>query len=102
MPNGLTREQLLRKIKDAPDRCLITGFYKCEYYTIGDNVVYLPNPAYDAFTLPEYIPEEKAFYWTRYDMDDDFREEHEFLCCLNDLEERANFEDIKKFYNITE
>lgn len=89
-------------IDAAPERCPITGLKKCESYTIGDNVVYLPEPAYDAYTLPEYDPDSKAFYRIHYDMDDDFRQETEWLCDLDDLRGRKDFKQIKAFYGIVE
>lgn len=69
---------------------------------IDGNVVYLPRPAYDAYTLPEYDVVEKCFNRIRYDMDDDFRIEHETLCYLMDLEEQnhPNLEGIQRFYKI--
>lgn len=95
-----TIEELRKMVKRSPDRCPITGLLKCESYTIGDNVVYLTRPAYDAYTLPEYNPEEKTFYRTHYDMDDDNREEIEFLCELDDLRDRPDFQQIKEYYGI--
>jgi hypothetical protein len=89
-------------IKNAPDECPITGLRKCESYVIDDNVVYLTNPAYDAYTLPTYDEESKEFSRIHYDMDDDNREEVECLCDLDDLRDREDFEEIKKFYNIKE
>ncbi|MFF5994518.1 hypothetical protein AAGS61_07135 [Lysinibacillus sp. KU-BSD001] len=62
------------KIIDESHLCLITGLEKCTSYMIDGNVVYLPRPAYDAYTLPEYTAEEKAFYQIKYDMDNDFVE----------------------------
>lgn len=93
-------EETKKMIDDAPDRCPITGMYKCENYTIGGNVVYLPNPAYDAYTYPIYDEGEKSFSHTKYDMDDDFREEDMHLCDLEYLENHANIEEIKRIYNI--
>jgi hypothetical protein len=89
-------------IENAPERCPITGMRKCESYIIAGNVVYLPKPAYDAYTLPEYNVEDKTFSRIRYDMDDDCREEHEYLCDLDELRDRPDFEEIKKFYGIQE
>lgn len=33
-------------------------------------------------------------------MDDDFRREYETVCELDDLRDREDFEEIKKFYGI--
>ncbi|MEK5394098.1 hypothetical protein NSQ59_27740 [Margalitia sp. FSL K6-0131] len=89
-----------KMIEEAPERCPITGLEKCENYVIDENVVYLPYPPYDAYTLPVYDENDKAFYRTKYDMDDDFREEVEYLCDLADLANHPNLIEIKKFYNI--
>ena len=62
--------------------------------------VYLPNPVYDSYTLPTYDEEDESFNWIKIDMDDDFRRQHEILCYLDDLRDREDFEEIKKFYGI--
>jgi len=98
----LTTEQLKQIIDEAPEYCPITGLAKCESYTIEDNVVYLTNPAYDAYTLPSYDEGAKAFCRTKYDMDDDFSVTEEWLCDLDDLRDRSDFKEIKRFYNIIE
>ena len=91
----------IRKIIDeAPDYCPITGLRKCESYTIDGNVVYLTSPAFDAYTLPEYDAETGEFHRIKYDMDDDFKDDYEYLCHVNGLKGRADFEEIKKFYEI--
>lgn len=97
----LTIEQIKEIIDNAPDECPITGLYKCESYVIDNNVVYLTNPAYDAYTLPEYDEDSQSFLRIHYDLDDN-REENEWLCDLDDLRDREDFEEIKKFYNIIE
>ncbi len=97
-----TMEEIQEIVNKAPETCPITGLTKCESYTIEDKVVYLNKPAYDAFTLPEYNFAEEAFYRTHYDMDDNYRKEVQYLCGLNDLEDRVDFEQIKKFYGIEE
>lgn len=96
----MSSEETKKMIEDAPDYCLITGMYKCENYTIGGNVVYLPSPAYDAYTFPVYDDEEKSFYHTKYDMDNDCMEENMHLCDLEDLENHSKVEEIKSFYGI--
>jgi hypothetical protein len=97
---SLMHEEIIKKINESPEFCPITGMYRCDKYLIDNKVVYLPNPAYDAYTLPTYNIDEKAFYHTRYNMDDDFSEWEEHLCDLENLTEREDFELIKKFYNI--
>lgn len=98
-------DEMKKALEVAPDKCLITGLEKCTTYMIDGNVVYLPRPAYDAYTLPEYIEEERAFHQIKYDMDNDFVEtENGTLCTLDDLiaDNHPNLEEIKRFYNIPE
>lgn len=95
-----TNAELHKMINEAPNNCPITGLEKCDLYTIGDNVVYLPYPPYDAYTLPEYIEQDKAFYRTKYDMDNDFIATDEHLCDLEDLVDHPNLEEIIRFYKI--
>lgn len=87
-------------IKQAPDVCPITGYKKCVMYIIGGNVVYLPNPAYYAYTYPEYDEETKSFSHTRYDMDDDNSEEYLHLCDLEDIQNHPKLDDIKRIFNL--
>lgn len=99
---GKTIEELRKMIKESPEKCPITGLIRCDEYTIEGNVLYLSNPALDAYTLPEYDEEAQEFNRYRYDMDDDFRKDYEFLCSLDDLRDRPDFEKIKEFYQIKE
>lgn len=85
-----------------PDICPITGLHKCESYTFDEGEVYLSNPAYDAYTLPEYDRETLSFNRVRIDMDDDFTRWDECVCDLIDLLDREDFEEIKAFYGITD
>lgn len=96
----LRNEEVLKMNDEAPDYCPITGLSKCNSYLIDDNVVYLTNPAYTAYTLPEYDESEQSFYRTKYDLDEDIEVGCEFLCELDDLIDRDDFEYIKEFYNI--
>ena len=87
------KNKIEKIIEDAPDKCLITGLKKCKSYIFDDSAVYLSDPAYYAFTLPIYDAETGEFLRTRYDLDDDFRQEDEYLCHIDDLRDR---EDLKK------
>lgn len=93
-------EKVKEIIEAAPKICPITGLERCDSYIIDGQAVYVTNPAYDAYTLPEYDAEEEVFYRKKYDMDDDNREYFEFLCDLEDLVERPDYENIKRFYDI--
>lgn len=96
----LTVDEIARIIEEAPEVEPISGFERCDNYIIDGKVVYLPDPAYDAYTLPTYDEEDQSFSWTKFDMDDDFRREDQILCYLDDLKDREDFEEIKKFYGI--
>lgn len=85
-----------------PNTCPITGLDKCTSYTFDEGEVYLSNPAYDAYTLPEYDREDLSFSRVRIDMDNDFIRYYEHLCDLVDLIDREDFEQIKEFYAITD
>lgn len=89
-------------VSDAPEFCPITGLRKITSYMFDEGVVYGTDYPHDAYTLPTYDPEEKAFYRTRIDMDDDFRRHEESVCELDDLRDRCDFDAIKKFYGIIE
>ncbi|QUH20369.1 hypothetical protein [Alkaliphilus sp. B6464] len=93
-------KEVKKLIAEAPDERPINGLRKCTSYLIDGNVAYLTNPAYDAYTLPEYDAKTGEFYRIKYDMDDDFRMDDECLCNIDDLIYREDFEEIKRFYNI--
>ncbi|QEH69936.1 hypothetical protein [Cellulosilyticum sp. WCF-2] len=97
---SMSAAEMKKIIEEAPKVEPITGYVRCNAYMFHEGVVYLPNPAYDAYTLPTYDEEDGSFSWTRIDMDDDFRREHEVLCYLDDLRDREDFEEIKKFYGV--
>jgi hypothetical protein len=46
-------------IEKSPERCPITGLRRCDLYTIADNVVYLTDPAYYAYTLPSTMKKKR-------------------------------------------
>lgn len=96
----LTVDEIARIIEEAPEVEPISGFVRCDNYIIDGKVVYLPDPAYDAYTLPTYDEEEQSFSWIKFDMDEDFRREEEILCYLDDLKDREDFKEIKRFYGI--
>ena len=70
MLKEISSEEMKLMINNAPKECLITGLRRCDSYVFDEGVVYLSEPAYDGYTLPEYVSEDKAFYRTK--MDDDF------------------------------
>ncbi|MBU5331695.1 hypothetical protein KQI61_05755 [Anaerocolumna aminovalerica] len=95
-------EEMQKMINEVPEECLITGLRRCDSYIFDEGIVYLPEPAYDAYTLPEYDRKNKAFYRTKIDMDDDFRREIEHLCDLNELAAHPRLNEILDYYKITE
>lgn len=96
----MSSEEIKAVIAAAPEVEPITGMRRCDSYMFEEGPVYLPTPAYDAYTLPVYDPEWEEFNWTKIDMDNDFTREDQVLCTLDDLRERPDFEEIKKFYGV--
>lgn len=90
-----------KMIDEAPDYCPITRLEKCRSFVFDEGAVYVPTPAYDAYTLPQYDPETQSFSRTKIDMDDNDRRETEWLCELHELEGHHNLVEILNFYNIT-
>ena len=102
MKSKLSQEQIKKIISEAPDYCPITKMPKCESYCFDEGAVYLPTPAYDAFSIPEYNHEDRSFDRVRIDMDDDFKRYDEHLCDLYELLERPDLQEIIDFYKITD
>lgn len=96
----LSLDELNKIIKAQPPYCPITGLKRCDDYVFDEGVVYLPTPAYNAYTLPEYDEDEQAFYRWNIDMDDGWRRVYEYVCDLSDLKDRNDYNDIKAFYGI--
>ncbi|MGN2369877.1 hypothetical protein ACTFJW_07405 [Clostridium cagae] len=96
----LSEEEAKKRVVEAPDVFPITGLLKIESYYFDEGVVYGTQYPYDAYTLPTYNENDKCFYRVKIDMDDDFRGEYELVCELEELEDREDFEEIKKFYGI--
>lgn len=96
----MSSEEIKAVIEAAPEVEPITGMRRCDSYMFEEGPVYLPTPAYDAYTLPVYDPEWEEFNWTKIDMDNGFTREDQVLCTLDDLRDRPDFEDIKKFYGV--
>lgn len=78
-----SEEQCKKLIKEAPEICPILGAVKCKDYYFEVGVVYVSNPAYYAFTIPQWEKDSKIFTYVSIDMDDDFSREAIFI----DLEE---------------
>ena len=100
--NEATKEEKFDILEEFPEKCLITGFRKCDSYYFEEGVVYLPQPPYDAYTLPEYDSEEKEFQCIKIDMDEDFVRDDVVIGELCDFIDQPNFQAIKDFYEIPE
>jgi hypothetical protein len=98
----LSLEEIQKMISAAPEFCPITGLERCDSYVFDEGVVYLPYPAYDAYTLPEYDPDSMCFTRVKIDMDDNFRRENEIVCELWEIVNHPDIEKIKEFYHISE
>ncbi|NFO46545.1 hypothetical protein FDB40_06375 [Clostridium botulinum] len=96
----LSEEEAKKRVVEAPYVCPITGLLKIESYYFDEGVVYGTQYPYDAYTLPTFNKNDKCFYRVKIDMDDDFRREDELVCELEELKDREDFEEIKKFYGI--
>lgn len=96
----LSEEEAKTRLNEAPECCPITGLFKIKSYYFDEGVVYgYPRPS-NAYTLPVYDAETQEFKRVKIDMDNDFCRDYEFVCSLEDLKDRENFEEIKKFYGI--
>lgn len=96
----LSEEEAKKRVEEAPDYCPITGLIKIESYYFDEGVVYGYPRSYDAYTLPTYDEENEEFIRVKIDMDNDFCRDYEVVCSLEDIKDREDFEEIKKFYGI--
>ena len=96
----LSEEEARKRVDEAPNSCPITGLFKIESYYFDEGVVYGYSRPYDAYTLPSYDEENQEFNRVRIDMDNEFSRDYEFVCSLDDIKDREDFEEIKKFYGI--
>lgn len=97
---NLSEEEARKRVDEAPNRCPITGLFKIESYYFDEGVVYGYSRPHDAYTLPTYDEENQEFNRVRIDMDNEFSRDYEFVCSLDDIKDREDFEEIKKFYGI--
>lgn len=102
MSKEISVDEMNKMINEAPEECLITGLRRCDSYVFEEGVVYLTEPAYDAYTLPDFDREDLSFSRVKIDMDADFKRDYEFLCNLSDIVNHENIDEIKKYYGITD
>ena len=93
-------EELKKRIEEAPKHCPITGLIKIKSYAFDEGVAYGTKRPLNAYILPIYDSDSESFSRTKIDMDDDFRREEEWLCDLDDLKDRDDYQKIKEFYEI--
>lgn len=94
-------KRVLKAMMDEyPEYCPITGMERCDLYCFEEGVVYLTEPAYNAYTLPKYDSEWLEFRSIKIDMDDDYIRKDIIIAELWQLLDRYDFEEIKEFYEI--
>lgn len=97
---GLSYEEAFKRVKEAPNKCPILGWEKCDLYYFSEGVVYLSNPAFYAFTIPEWDEEDRSFSYYRIDMDNDFSIE-EFTIELDEIiEDGWSIKELEELYEI--
>ncbi len=92
-------------IKNAPEKCLLTGRERCDsYYYESLGVTYLSDPAYTAYSLPEFDRDDLSFSCKVFDMDDGTDEGWQTVCDLSDLitMKHSKLDAIIEYYQITE
>lgn len=93
-------EKCKELIKAAPEVCPILGAIKCKDYYFEEGVVYVSNPAYYAFTIPQWEKDSKIFTYVSIDLDDDFRREDIFIDLEDLLYAGWTIEELEKLYEI--
>ena len=95
-----SKEEIEKLMHEAPEICPLLGFYKCASYYFDEGIVYLSNPAYNAYTIPEWFEDSKEFIYTKIDMDDDFRREDSCIDLEELLENGWTIDELEKLYGI--
>lgn len=98
-------DTLTELFKNAPQKCLLTNRERCDSYyyeTLG--VTYLSDPAYTAYSLPEFDRDDLSFSCRVFDMDEGTDEGWQTVCDLSDLIDmnHSRLDDIIAYYQITE
>ena len=101
--NAKSKKEITEKVlPEYPEIAPITNCKKCTSYWFDIGIVYLTEPAYDAYTLSEYDYEDKCFYLTKIHMEDDCRKDDEMVADLENVIQFDNWDYIRKFYEIPE
>lgn len=93
-------------IDESPNECLISGLKKCNEYMIANEdqeaeVVYITNPAYNAYTIYRYDKGDLTFTREHYDLDEGCWHDTECLD-LYEILDHPRFPEIIAFYGITD
>lgn len=97
---NVPKEEALKRLGEAPDICPLLALKKCESYYFDEGIVYVSNPAYYAYTIPEWNEKDKDFTYYKIDMDNDCEVEK---CCIEldeVLESGYSIDDINNIYDI--
>ena len=93
-------EECKKLIEEAPEICPILGAIKCDSYWFEEGVVYVSQPAYYAFTIPEWDERNRIFNYISIDMDDGFTREDTFIDLEDLLDTGWTIKELEKLYNI--
>ena len=101
--NAKSKEEVfIEVLPEYPDIDPITGCYKCSSYYFEEGIVYVTDPAYDAYILTRYNSDEKDFWSLKFDMDNDTKEGPTIITTLEEVKKWDNWKYIKEFYDIPE
>ena len=95
-----SEEEIKILLDEAPDKCPLLGLDKCTEYYFDEGIVYVTSPAYDAYTIPEWIENSSEFIYTKIDMDDDFRREDFYIDLDSLLESGWTIDELEKLFEI--
>lgn len=93
-------EEYIKLIEEAPEICPILGAIKCDNYWFEKGIVYVSQPAYYTFTIPEWDEEYQIFNYVSIDMEEDFIRENIFIDLEDLLEAGWTIEELEKLYDI--
>lgn len=92
-------------IDESPNECIISGLKKCNEYMIVNedqeaHVVYITNPAYDAYTMYSYDKDSMTFNREHFDLDEGVWRDSEYLD-LYDVLDHPRLSEIMAYYGIS-
>lgn len=95
-----SKEEALKLLDEAPDVCPLLGFKKCEGYYFNEGIVYLSNPSYCAYTIPEWNPNTRDFSYYEIDMENYCSVTKMYLELDELLEGEYTVEKLERLYGI--